>query len=75
MQEDGLCMMIKDLLLEYDVSLKSIYETEMFYGEPVLQRLIKQTKEVVEEIDEILKDYDYEDAEIGENLEVDYEEA
>ena len=53
-------VIIRTILLDYNESLKAIYETEMFYGEPVLQALVEETKEITGHLKSIIEDYDYE---------------
>ena len=41
-----------DNLSEFSKHLQSVHELETFYGEPVLQELIKHSKRMVEDIEE-----------------------
>jgi len=54
-------LLVRGMIAEYGEELKAIYETEMFYGEPVLQSLVEQTKVLTEQLDAIIEDYDYEE--------------
>ena len=56
-------LVVRSLLLSYEESLRPIYETEMFYGEPVLQALVEQTKDITGQLGAILEDYDYSEIE------------
>tara|TARA_R110000824_G_scaffold9309_1_gene41707 strand:+ start:7579 stop:7923 length:345 start_codon:yes stop_codon:yes gene_type:complete len=42
----------------YEEFLKKIYEMEMFYGEPILEDLIKRTKLIREEIEQFEQIYE-----------------
>jgi hypothetical protein len=44
---------IGDLITEYVMHLKSVYELEMFYGDETLSNLLKHGKEIVEKLDNI----------------------
>jgi len=46
-----------DKLDKFSGHLKSIHELETFYGEPVLQDLIRHSKQVVEDIEEYKEIY------------------
>ena len=54
-------LLVRGMISEYGESLKAIYETEMFYGEPVLQSLVDQTKVLTGQLDVIIEDYEYEE--------------
>ena len=56
-------LVVKEMLSNYEESLKRVYETEMFYGEPVLQALVEQTRDLAEDLKGIVLEYDYEDLE------------
>jgi hypothetical protein len=38
-------------LSEYEVHLKDVYNRELFYGEPVLESLLKHTKDTADKIE------------------------
>ena len=57
-------MVVRAVLLEYNESLKSVYETEMFYGEPILQTLVEETRELTVQLKNIIEDYDYDDLDL-----------
>ena len=42
---------VSELIANYRVHLKSVYQMEMFYGEPIIQELIEKTKLLREEIE------------------------
>jgi hypothetical protein len=44
---------IGDLITEYVMHLKSVYELDMFYGDDTLSNLLKHGKEIVEKLDNI----------------------
>ena len=50
---------IKELLGPYSKNLKEVYESEMYYGEPVLQNLVEHSKFLDLEIQKIITDYDF----------------
>ena len=52
-------VVIRGILVDYEESLKGVYETEMFYGEPTLQALVEKTKYISDQLDEIIEDYEY----------------
>ena len=41
-------------LSEYEVHLKDVYNRELFYGEPVLESLLKHTKDTADKIEFIV---------------------
>ncbi|MAF25552.1 hypothetical protein CL634_08280 [bacterium] len=57
-------VVVRAVLLEYNESLKSVYETEMFYGEPILQTLVEETRELTVQLKNIIEDYDYDDLDL-----------
>ena len=44
---------IGDMLTEYVIQLKSIYELEMFYGDETLSSLLQHGREIIEKLEEI----------------------
>tara|TARA_B100000519_G_scaffold190543_1_gene190121 strand:+ start:209 stop:520 length:312 start_codon:yes stop_codon:yes gene_type:complete len=50
---------IREMLRSYDENLKAVYESEMYYGEPILQNLVDHSKFLNEELDAIMNDYDF----------------
>ena len=48
------------MIAKHGESLKSIYEAEMFYGEPILQSLVEETRDLVKDLNMIIDDYEYE---------------
>ena len=51
---------VRAWLLDHRESLKAVHETEMFYGEPVLQALVEETKDLSDRLQAVLEEYDYE---------------
>lgn len=56
-------LVIKELIESYKEGLQNVYETEMFFGEPVLQNLVEHSKELDSELAKILADYDFSELE------------
>ena len=52
---------IRVLVLRYEESLKTVYNSEVFFGEPVLEALVKNTEIISEELDSIIKNYDFDE--------------
>ena len=52
---------VKTIVESYESSLKIVYESETFYGEPVLQALVEQTREVSDDLDAIIENYEYDE--------------
>ena len=48
-------------MISYSENLKGVYETEMYYGEPILQNLVDHSKFLDEQLREIVSDYDFAD--------------
>tara|TARA_R100001510_G_C7611444_1_gene174845 strand:+ start:304 stop:579 length:276 start_codon:yes stop_codon:yes gene_type:complete len=44
---------IGNLIAEYVIHLKSVYELEMFYGDETLSSLLEHGKEIVEKLEDI----------------------
>lgn len=44
---------IGNLIAEYVIHLKSVYELEMFYGDQTLSSLLEHGKEIVEKLEDI----------------------
>ena len=44
---------IGNLIAEYVIHLKSVYELEMFYGDETLSSLLQHGKEIVEKLEDI----------------------
>lgn len=58
---------IGELITQYVVHLKSVYELEMFYGDQTLSRLLEHGREIVEKLEDIeLLGEDEEETESGE---------
>lgn len=64
---------VKELVSSYSVGLQSVYESEMFYGEPVIEKLVENTKDLDRELSNILEAYSFED-EPGTNYELEQEQ-
>ena len=56
-------LVMRELIESYKEGLQNVYETEMFYGEPVLQNLVEHSKELDSELTKILGEYDFSDLE------------
>ena len=54
---------LKDVMSSYVSNLSVVYESEMFYGEPVLENLVNHSKDVATEIEEVFAQYDFEEVE------------
>jgi len=55
-----LTILLDDILFKigfFEKHLKSVYELEMFYGEPTLENLIQHSKELIESFDNFKQDY------------------
>ena len=64
---------LKGVMGSYIENLSTVYESEMFYGEPVLENLVEHSKAVSSEISETISQYDFQ--EVEQFLEEDPEEA
>ena len=56
-------MGLRDIMSSYVNNLRVVYESEMFYGEPILENLVNHSKDVASEIEEIFNQYDFEEVE------------
>lgn len=54
---------IKSLVSSYRQGLEPIYESELFYGEPVIERLVEGTKDLDRELASILDAYSFDEGE------------
>ena len=52
---------VKVLVESYQEGLKAVYESEMFYGEPVIEKLVENTKDLSGELASIFEQYVFED--------------
>ena len=58
---------IGELIAQYVIHLKSVYELEMFYGDQTLSKLLEHGREIVEKLEDIeLLGEDEEETELGE---------
>ena len=64
---------LSDILAGLAKHLGQVHGLETFYGEPVLQSLLRHTRDVVEEIDRYKAIYNVEEAEEAEEAEEDEE--
>jgi hypothetical protein len=46
---------MKEAIVAFSQHLQSIYKQETFYGEPTIERLIKHSKVLVQEMDEFVR--------------------
>lgn len=53
-------ILIREMISKHGESLKNIYEAEMFYGEPILQSLVEETRDLVKDLNTIIDSYEYE---------------
>lgn len=60
---------IKVLISSYRAGLESLYQTELFYGEPTIEKLLENTKDLDRELLYILELYGFEDFESNQNQE------
>lgn len=54
---------INVLVGSYLAGLSSIYESEVFYGEPVVEKLVENTRDLDRELSFILEAYGFDDVE------------
>lgn len=52
------------LVGSYQEGLKTVYESEMFYGEPILEKLVENTKDLNRELGSIIEQYDFEEPQV-----------
>ena len=64
---------LKGIMDSYTENLSTVYESEMFYGEPVLENLVEHSRAVSSEISETISQYDFQ--EVEQFLEEDLEEV
>jgi len=57
-------VVIREFISDYELALKSIYETEMFYGDATLQSLVEHTRDLVADLNNIVDDYEFEGPEL-----------
>jgi len=43
----------KQSVLQYKILIKEVYDMEVYYGEPIIQSLLKETKQMIETYDEL----------------------
>ena len=56
-------VVIREMISFYSASLENLYNSELFYGEPVIEALVSDTKGLVQDLAEIVDSYDYTSAE------------
>ena len=57
------------LVSAYRIGLESLYSSEMFYGEPTIEKLVENTKDLDKELSYILEPYEFEEAPAIEGVE------
>ena len=54
---------LRNIMKSYQEGITQVYESEMYYGEPILEQLVKNTEEVSKDIEDVLSQYDFEELE------------
>ena len=62
---------VSELIANYRVHLQTVYSMEMFYGEPVLEQLIKNSNNLLNELIDYQEKYSLDVVEVADEIELD----